>query len=195
MMTRRLLYSLLALLALALMTPAAHAQMNPYASAYPYGGGAPVILGYGPGYWPVGPYTYYGPVAPPIDPYTYYGSPGYGYQNPALAGGYYQEANPYVADGRFANAGMAPNMLPRTSDTIEARRESNNTIWIGWQGDTRLVNRISFALLDKNHRQITQRVRTSPPAQIRFTRIKDAAYYRVIVEYANGATNTVISPI
>lgn len=194
-MTRKLLNSLLALAALALIAPAAHAQMTPYANAYPYGGGAPVILGYGPGYWPVGPYSYYGPVAPPIDPYSYYGNPGFGYPNPALARGYYQEANPYIANERFANAGMNPNILPRTSDTIEARRESNNTIWIGWQGDTQMVNRITFALLNKDHHQITQRVRTSPPAQIRFTRIKDAAYYRVTVEYLNGATNTVTSPI
>lgn len=87
------------------------------------------------------------------------------------------------------------NDIPRTSDTIEASLESDNQIRIRWQGEPRAVARIRFALLDKNRSVIQQQTITSPPAEARLRRTKETAYYQVVVEYINGTTTTVVSPL
>lgn len=87
------------------------------------------------------------------------------------------------------------NDIPRTSDTIEASLESDNQIHIRWQGEPRAVARIRFALLDKNRKVIQQQTITSPPAEARLRSTKETAYYQVVVEYINGTTTTVVSPL
>lgn len=93
------------------------------------------------------------------------------------------------------NVSFGPRDIPRTSDTIEARLESNGKVWIGWQGEPRAVNRITFALLDKNRKPIKQETISRPPAEVSLPATKQTAYYGVIVEYINGTTTSVISPL
>ncbi|HZO91613.1 MAG TPA: hypothetical protein VFB38_25045 [Chthonomonadaceae bacterium] len=213
MFTRRILLPLLAVAVLALASAGAKAQINifpnPYAGpygafGYPVFSGNPVILGYGAPPFAVGPGGL-SPYGPGFQPGSMAGATNYPY-------GY----GPYPEEGNFNPANVNPNAagvypgyayynpgtytagtnyVPQTSNSIQARLESNNIIHITWQGDTSTVSQISFALLDRNGRVLAQRTITGPPTDIRFRRTSRAAFYRVIVRYANGTTSTVISPV
>jgi hypothetical protein len=86
-------------------------------------------------------------------------------------------------------------VLPRSSDAIEVQRETNNRMRIVWSGDTSLVSRITFSLLDANRQPILRRTITRLPAEARFARSSSAAYYQVVIEYVNGTTRTLTSAL
>jgi hypothetical protein len=85
--------------------------------------------------------------------------------------------------------------IPRTSDTFEARIEKDDRLYIRWAGEPSAVAGITFALLDKNRRVIRETRVSKPPAEARFTLTSRTAYYQVFVEYVNGTTTSVISPL
>ncbi len=165
-------------------------SVNPYANPGPnsyygnngYYGGQPVIQdngAYGGGY------PYYAPA-------NDYANPAYG------PNGYYAPENGYNMNTAYGPNGYyapARPVLPRTSDTIQAHRDVGGQILLNWQGDSRAVERITVALLDKNQKVLKQQTITAPPTQIRMTKVPNTAYYRMTVYYLNGATNTVTSPI
>lgn len=93
------------------------------------------------------------------------------------------------------NVSFGPRDIPRTSDVIEARLEKDGKVWIGWQGEPRAVNRITFALLDKNRKIVKEQTIYRPPAETRLARTKQAAFYAVCVEYINGTSTTVVCPL
>jgi hypothetical protein len=85
--------------------------------------------------------------------------------------------------------------IPRTSDTIEARIDSENRLAISWAGDPAAVASIRFALLDKDRKSIKVQNVTKLPAQARFAITSKTSYYQVYVEYVNGTVTNVISPL
>ncbi|HZT41504.1 MAG TPA: hypothetical protein VFA07_04920 [Chthonomonadaceae bacterium] len=174
MRTRRLMEWILILGALALLGGGAHAQTGPYMLS-----NSPVALldnGLFPfGILPLGQGALYNAYLN--------GVPGSG------NGAYGNQSR------NFYNVSFGPRDIPRTSDTIEARLESNGKVWIGWQGEPRAVKQITFALLDKNRKPIKQETISRPPAEASLPATKQTAYYGVIVEYINGTTTSVISPL
>ena len=173
-MRTRLMEWIVILGAVALLGGSAQAQTGPYLPA-----NSPVAFlnnGFFPfGMFPFGPGTLYNAYLN--------GQPGAG--NPANG----------AAGGNLFSVSFGPRDIPRTSDTIEARLESNGKVWIGWQGEPRAVKQITFALLDKNRKPIKQAVISRPPAQASLPATRQTAYYGVIVEYINGTTTSVISPL
>ena len=180
---------------------------NPYSAFYasPYG------YNYGGGYYGGG-YNGY------VNGYDGYGGyngynggayPGYGPNDMAAYNQYYYGYAPndinngpaqvITPDGSGANVRpvrvAAPRVLPRTTDTIEARRERGNKFFIGWKGENSTVSKITFAMLDLNKRAIMTRTVTQPPGEYSFPITTRMVYYQVVVEYVNGTTNTVTSPL
>lgn len=103
----------------------------------------------------------------------------------------------YAGNGLYRTgygAYFGPNDIPRTNDAILARK-SNGTLTITWRGEPRAVSIITFALLDKSDRAIARRIITGPPASAQFRLTKSAAAYQVTVEYINGTTTTVSTPL
>ena len=155
---------------------------------------------------------------PASDPYSgnnannFYGNPGYGnngYSDNGYYGngGYYNGGSagyvgPNVPNGaanRVSNPGYngqpVARVLPRTTDTLEAKRVKGDKFYIGWKGDNNAVNKITFAMLDLNKRAIMTRTVTQPPGECTFPITSRMVYYQVVVEYVNGTTNTVTSPL
>jgi|SwirhisoilCB1_FD_contig_41_8044995_length_1083_multi_3_in_0_out_0_1 hypothetical protein len=179
-----------------------------YGNGYGYPmGGNPY---YGPnGYYPQNGYNpaynqngYYAPngyntpnsgYSPAYDQNGYYPQSGY---NPAYNPNGYYAPNDYNA-AYAPNNGYAPppNVLPRTSDTISVNRGQAGRITLNWQGDPRTVSQVTYELLDKNHKPVSQKTITGPPTQVTLTKTPNTVYTRVIVRYLNNTTNTVTSPI
>lgn len=143
----------------------------------------PLVLGYGVPPIALGPNG--------VSPFYGYGDSGYAYD--AAGNAYFTGRRSARNNSLFASYG--PNAIPRASDAIEASRDSHKRLTLSWQGDTRLVSRIRFALLDKGRQPLTQRTITELPAETTFTPSKKAEYYQVVVEYVNGTTNSVVSPL
>lgn len=180
MKTRRLLIGLLTTAALSALTFAAGAQglYFPYANM------------------PIAPFTYsyllsQGALASyrPLNP-IYLSSPSYqlgsndafGFLTPSYPGSVY-------------DAGFSPYDIPRTSDSIEARLEDDNMLWVAWQGASRAVIRIQVDILDKDRKSIAQKTIMQLPTETRIRLEKQAAYYRVLVQYINGTVTVVTSPL
>lgn len=85
--------------------------------------------------------------------------------------------------------------LARANESIDAKIEKDGRLLVKWQGEPRVVSQIRFAILDKGRKLIKEQVITRLPAEARFTLTNKTAYYRVIVEYLNGATASFISPV
>jgi hypothetical protein len=184
----------------------AQSLYNPAMGFYgPYGySGNP---GYAYNGYDYNPYGAYGP-ASYNGYYGYNGYNGYGYDNnaylnagaPVNAYGvpdynYGAPAYNYGPPMNRAAAYYRSNAIPRTNDAISAVRQAGNRIQISWQGTPGLVQNITFSLLDQNRRPINQQLITSLPARATFTRTKNAAFYQVVVQYVNGTTTSVTSPL
>ena len=187
---------------------------NPYGSPYSGNGGMNGYSPYGPfasaygnsayGYGPNVTNDYYGnngyyrdnagnvlPIDPTLDPNEapdprnaapnagYNGQPGYTNQR-----GYNGQVTPAAA-----------RILPRTTDSIEAKRLKGDRFHIVWTGDNSAVNKITFAMLDLNKHAIMTRTVLQPPGEYTFPITSRMVYYSVVIEYVNGTTSTVTSPL
>jgi hypothetical protein len=85
--------------------------------------------------------------------------------------------------------------IARASETVEAKIEKDNRLAVTWSGDAASVARVRFILLDKDRKVIKEEVVAQVPATARFTLTNRTAFYQVQVEYVNGTTTSVISPI
>ena len=173
---------------------------NPYGNPYGAGngGGNAGMNGYG------SPYS-------PFDSGYGNGSNGYGANYPGYYDpyGYYQNdagsvvpADPNLNPNAPQNSGAAARtaapaarILPRTTDTVEAKRMTNNRFYIGWTGENSAVNKITFAMLDLKKHAIMTRTVTQPPGEYTFPITSRMVYYQVVIEYVNGTTSTVTSPL
>ena len=120
------------------------------------------------------------------------GARGWGIYSPyAVAGA--TGANLY--GGNAYNVPYSYYDIPRTSEQIVARQQSDGQLWIGWQGDPSLVTAITFALLDQAGAPVQAHTVLDLPAEAHFDPGKRAVAYAVHVEYVNGTTTTVVSPL
>jgi hypothetical protein len=85
--------------------------------------------------------------------------------------------------------------IPRASDTIEAHIDKDNRLTVKWSGDPQLVASIRFALLDKDRKTLKQERITRLPAQATLAITSKTSYYQVVVQYVNGTTTNVVSPL
>ena len=93
------------------------------------------------------------------------------------------------------NASNGRADIPRTSDAIEAKIEKDDRLTIKWSGEPRAVARITFALLDKKKAVLKKSTITRLPAEAHFSITSKTSYYQILVEYINGTTTSVISPL
>ena len=173
----------LAAVSLALIVPAAQAQMIPPPAFNSQGltivpssgyGSVPVVIG------PNGMQRY----APNMDPYGYYDYAAYNNYMMNMRNSY----NAY-------NGGYGSYDVPPTQGQVVAQIGDNNQIYLGWLGDTRAVGSITFTLLDGNNRVVNQQTITGPPAATRLTLTEDTAGYAVTVQYINGMTTNFVAPL
>ena len=86
-------------------------------------------------------------------------------------------------------------VLSRKSEAVVATVDKDGKLVVKWQGDPDDVDRIRVALLDKKGKVISEKTITRLPAEakLRLTNKTDA--YRVAVEYLDGSTTTMTSPL
>ena len=149
-------------------------------------------------------------------PSNYYGNGNNGYyganapagNNQYDANGNYQDngagngapTDPSAVPNRRYNnypaaAPAAARVLARTSDTMEAKRVKGDRFYVGWKGENSAVSKITFAMLDLNKRAIMTRTVTQPPGEYTFPITSRMVYYQMVIEYVNGTTSTVTSPL
>ncbi|HLK58820.1 MAG TPA: hypothetical protein VKU00_19765 [Chthonomonadaceae bacterium] len=165
-----------AVLSLAVIAPSAETQLAPP----PYHSGGLTIVptsGYG------APVVIAGPngmqrVTPNLDPNGYFEYDAYS-----------------MPPTNLYNVSFGPTDIPRTSDAVSVRKESNNRLFMQWQGEPRAVRSITFALLDTNNKVIRQQVITDLPAEARLTRTTKTTGYRVTIQYINGTVTNMTSPL
>lgn len=80
------------------------------------------------------------------------------------------------------------------SDQIEAVRLPGNRVRIVWSGDPRPIASMRFSLLDSKRVVLKSVVVTDLPAEAIFTRPSNAAYYRVMITYGDGAVRSIVAP-
>jgi len=150
-------------------------------------------------------YTPYSPYAFGIGAYRYnpgalvLGADGQLY-NPSLGNG---ATEPTInADGITVPAPLVPALVPvapttsrRTSEQIDAVRLSGNRVRIEWTGDPRSVATMTFSLLDKNRAALKSTIMSDMPAQAVFTLPSNAAYYRVVINYSDGAVRSLVTAL
>jgi hypothetical protein len=81
------------------------------------------------------------------------------------------------------------------SDQIDAVRLSGNRVRIEWIGDPRPVETMTFSLLDRNRTALKLAILNSLPARAVFTVPSNAAYYRVVITYNDGAVRSIVTPL
>ena len=181
----------LAVAAIAFAAPMAHAQNGGY---NPYNG---TFYGYNP----------YSPNAYGIGPYRY--NPG----GALVLGANGQLYNPFLGNGGaeptlnvdgisvpapvvpIVSVPVAEPTPTRMSDQIDMVRLSSNRIRIKWSGDPRPIATMTFSLLDKNRIALKSTMLSDMPAQAVFTVPSNAAYYRVVITYNDGAMRSLVSAL
>jgi hypothetical protein len=168
----------------------AGAQLSPTYGPYGLRIGGPMVGGYPQQTRPLGGIGYLTPYPGVIVDAA--GNPGYmgmnGYYPMPPAEAYYG----YIPEYSYPSWS---GMLPRTSDSISAERQADGRIHVTWQGEPQAVLRIRFTLLDKNRNVLTEQAITRPPAEARLRPTNKTEFYRVVVEYLNGTSTSVISPL
>jgi hypothetical protein len=86
-------------------------------------------------------------------------------------------------------------LIPRTSEAVEAKIEKDGKLFIQWKGEPRAVSRVVFALLDKDKKPLRQQEIRRLPVETRFSLTNKTAFYQVYIEYVNGTSTSVISPL
>lgn len=171
-----------------------------HANAQIFGPGIVQLPGYPPSYYGSGGYT-----GPPLalGP-NGFAPTNYGYYGPSWYGPDYYRGTPDMpAAGNTAgtgfqnasrgNTGSFP--IPRTTDTIRVSRETGGAVRMEWQGDTRGVSQIYFALLDRSGKVLRRQTIAAPPASVRFVQPRMATSYQIVVTYINGTTSSVTGPV
>lgn len=184
MKLQRMVYGVAFVVGLVLCAPRVHAQFG-YHNSIILGGGP--IMDIGRNYrWPVFSWddwnrgymdqTAYPATEGPLSRQTVNAAPGEG------------------ADSQAANV-YGSGAIPRTSETITARLEKDGRLFIQWSGEPSVVDHITISLLDRDGKVLKERRINQLPAETRFSLTNKTAAYRVVVEYINGMTNTVVSPL
>ena len=156
------------------------------------------------GYFAAGPILGRGPIANISGDYPrmfYYNLGGTGFTgyNP-YAGLAEQQAflpsQDYIAtEPNQPSANPAFSDIPRKSEAIEAEIEKDGRVFIKWEGEPGLVKSITFSLLDKDKKTLKTTIVNRLPAETRLTMTNKTAYYRVQIDYVNGTTTKVTSPL
>lgn len=95
----------------------------------------------------------------------------------------------------FYQNGVTISAPVRLSDQIEAVALSGNRVQIAWNGDTHTVSNIKFSLLDRRRKTLQSMIVTDLPAQATFARPSNAAYFRVVITYDDGAVRSLVSAL
>jgi len=74
---------------------------------------------------------------------------------------------------------------------IQATIGSDGRLHIRYTGDTTIVRSLTFSLLDRNHRPIRMEIINREPAQASLRLTTKTEFYRVVIEYTSGQTETV----
>jgi hypothetical protein len=125
-------------------------------------------------------------VGTPVDPrsLSYYG----GYY-----GGYNPEAS-YSSAASLYNVSFGPQDIPQTSSKITTKLTSSTLSFL-WEGEPRAIQSITVSLVDKNNSVISSKVITAMPAKATLKRTTKATSYSVNIQYINGLSNTIASPL
>lgn len=131
-------------------------------------------------------------------PYLY-DTPGYFYPQGVLVLGsngqiYAAAIDNGILNPAYQNGANIPAPL-QFSDKIEAVRLPDNRVRVQWNGDTRPVASIKFSLLNRKRAVLQTAVVTDLPAAATFARTADAAYYRVMVNYSDGAVRSLVATL
>jgi len=137
---------------------------------------APVVVG--PGLAPN--------VGTPVDPrsLSYYG-------------GYYGGYNPEPSYSGYIsayNVTFGPEDIPQTSSTVTTKATANS-VTFQWSGEPRAIKSLTFSLTDKSNAVLSKQVITALPTRATLKRTRKATGYSVKVEYINGMSNTIVSPL
>jgi len=100
-----------------------------------------------------------------------------------------------VVPAPAATVTSIPAQPAQMSDQIEAVRLSGNRIRIEWIGDPRPVETMTFSLLDGNRKALKLAILNGLPARTTFTVPSNAAFYRVVITYTDGATRSIVTPL
>lgn len=98
-------------------------------------------------------------------------------------------------DPMTGQKGAANPASVRTSDRIEAVRLPGNRLQIQWNGDTTPIASLKFSLLDHKRVTLQTNVVTDLPAATTFALPSNAAYYRVVITYSDGAVRSIVAAL
>jgi hypothetical protein len=152
-----------------------------------------------------------------------YGVPGYyGFYGSPLAGVNGYGASPIdgvgVLDGSYVSTPQDPGIAAVNSgvepvagtggrgvvvihgptglkDSIDVSKPSATKIKVSWSGNPATIKQMTFSILDSSHQTIDSQIIAATPAQATFTMRKRSVYYRVFIQYLDGATRSITAPL
>jgi hypothetical protein len=128
--------------------------------------------------------------------FTGYGAYGpYVFMEPnQYAVGYTATQQPPVQQsGDSSSAGT--NTATRTSDVIDSQFDRAGGLVVRWEGDPANVQAVTFSLLDTNRGVLRTVTIDWYPVEARFDPNGRAAYVSTRIEYVNGSTTQVTTPL
>jgi hypothetical protein len=112
-------------------------------------------------------------------------------------GGYYGGFNPepsYNTVASLYNVSFGPQDIPQTSSKVTTKLTST-ALSFTWEGEPRAIQSITVSTVDKNNSVLASKVITALPARATLKRSTKATGYTVSIQYINGLSNSITSPL
>lgn len=87
------------------------------------------------------------------------------------------------------------NIVPRMSETLDVEVSADGKLTIVWDGRSEFLSGAYVVLLDKSKKEVLRHRFEKLPISFSKEPPKDAAHYRLVLTYVNGAVSTFTGPI
>ncbi|GMV37557.1 MAG: hypothetical protein AMXMBFR61_20650 [Fimbriimonadales bacterium] len=106
-----------------------------------------------------------------------------------------EEANRRALAAGWLSDPYLRNIVPRMSETLDVEISADGKLTIAWDGRSEFLSGAYVALLDKSKKEVLRHRFEKLPISYSKEPPKEAAYYRLVLTYVNGAVSTFTGPI
>ncbi len=106
-----------------------------------------------------------------------------------------EEANRRAIAAGWLSDPYLRNIVPRMSETLDVEVAADGKLSIVWDGRSEFLSGAYVALLDKSKKEVLRHRFEKLPISFSKEPPKEAAYYRLVLTYVNGAVSTFSGPI
>jgi len=87
------------------------------------------------------------------------------------------------------------NIVPRMSETLDVEISADGKLTVAWDGRSEFLSGAYVALLDKSKKEVFRHRFEKLPISLTKELPKEAAFYRLVLTYVNGAVSSFTGPL